>query len=177
MSYSAGPFADTLTALGAAAAIAVLLLVAGAPLLADLVGPRRRRLPGGAVGTLPVPASVESVAMSLEGAASAGAASAGAASEGVAPGGVAPEGAASERAPKGATPRVEVPVQERGSTPAGVDVPVQAGPAEQAEPVAAPEQTRRTLTVRGAAREISLPLQRTALAPVIPLQRRVSRFS
>jgi hypothetical protein len=145
MSFSAGPLADTLTALGAAAAIAVLLLVAGAPFLVDLVGPCKRRLPGGAVGTLPVLASVEPAAVS----------------------------------PADAAPRVEVPAQGSGSTPTGVEVPVQAGPAdaEPAEPAAAPEQARGTLTLRGAAREIGLPLQRTALAPVIPLQRRVSRFS
>ncbi|MCE0768047.1 hypothetical protein LWC35_34875 [Pseudonocardia kujensis] len=145
MSFSAGPLADTLTALGAAAAIAVLLLVAGAPLLVDLVGPRRRRLPGGAVGSLPVGPAVGSVAAS----------------------------------PEGSAPRADVPVQGSGNTSAGVEVPAQAGPvdAEPAEPAAAPEQGRRTLTVRGAAREIGLPIQRTALAPVIPLQRRVSRFS
>lgn len=138
MSFSAGPLADTLTALGAAAAVAVLLLVAGAPLLVDLVGPRKRRLPGGAVGTLPAAAPF-------------------AASLGTAP--VEPV----------------VAPEDGGSAAAQVEVPAH-GPAD-GEPAAAPEQARGTLTLRGAAREISLPLQRTALAPVIPLQRRVSRFS
>lgn len=145
MSFSAGPLADTLTALGAAAAIAVLLLVAGAPLLVDLVGPRKRRLPGGAVGTLP---AAGPVALSV---------------------GTAP-----------AEPVVTP--EESGGAPARVEVPAQGGPAdaepaEPAGPATAPEQARGTLTLRGAAREISLPLQRTALAPVIPLQRPVSRFS
>jgi hypothetical protein len=140
MSFSAGLLADTLTALGAAAAIAVLLLVAGAPLLVDLVGPRNRRLPGGAVGTLPAAGPVDA-------------------------------------APAEA---VAVPEQNGGGS-SRVEVPAQAGPTD-AEPAEAPEQARRTLTVRSAltvrgAREISLPIQRTALAPVIPIQRRVSRFS
>lgn len=133
MSFSA--IADTLTALGAAAAIAVLVLVAGTPLLVDLLGPRRGRLSGGAAGTLPAPVSVD------------------------------------------AAPAEPVAVPEDGGgAPARVEVPAQAGPAD-AEPAEAPEQARRTLTVRGAAREIGLPIQRTALAPVIPLQRGVSRFS
>ncbi len=142
MSISAGLLADTLTALGAAAAIAVLLLVAGAPLLVDLVGPRKRRLPGGAVGTLPAAVPV-------------------AASVGAAP--VEP---------------VAAPEQS-GGAPARVEVPAQGGAAdaESAASAEAPEQARGTLTLRGAAREISLPLQRTSLAPVIPLQRRVTRFS
>ncbi|WP_433506939.1 hypothetical protein ACQP04_10945 [Pseudonocardia halophobica] len=139
MSFSAGPLADTLTALGAAAAIAVLLLVAGAPLMVDLVGPRKRRLPGGAVGTLPAAAPI-------------------AASVGTAP--VEPV----------------VAPEESGGAPARMEVPAQGGPAD-AEPAEAPEQARGTLTLRGAAREISLPFQRTALAPVVPLQRPVSRFS
>ncbi|MFC5952195.1 hypothetical protein ACFQH9_28415 [Pseudonocardia lutea] len=167
MSFSAGPLADTLTALGAAAAIAVLLLVAGAPLLVDLVGPRTRRLPGGAVGTLPtaVPAAEAAPASPAPAAP-------------VAP--VAPqEGAPQEVAPAGevggpgAGPD-PLAGSDAGATP--LEVPRQAGPAD-AEPAEAPEQARCTLTVRGAAREISLPLQRGALAPVIPLPRPVSRFS
>jgi hypothetical protein len=46
-------FSDTLTVTGAAAGILLLLVVAVAPLLTELAGPRRRDLPGGAVGTLP----------------------------------------------------------------------------------------------------------------------------
>jgi hypothetical protein len=45
---------DTLTVTGAAAGILLLLVVATAPLLTELPGPRRHSLPGGAVGTLPV---------------------------------------------------------------------------------------------------------------------------
>jgi hypothetical protein len=185
MSFSAGPLADTLTALGAAAAIAVLLLVAGAPLLVDLVGPRTRRLPGGAVGTLPAavpgvgPAPVAPVAPASATPAPAPAAPAPAAPQ---------EAAPTPAAPQEAAPADEIGGPGAGSDPAAgsdaaaapvevpVEVPRQAGPADT-EPAGAPEQARRTLTVRGAAREISLPLQRTALAPVIPLPRPVSRFS
>lgn len=44
---------DTLTVTGAAAGILLLLALALSPLLAELPTPRRRDLPGDAVGTLP----------------------------------------------------------------------------------------------------------------------------
>ncbi|MFR9802252.1 hypothetical protein ACL02T_08090 [Pseudonocardia sp. RS010] len=211
MSFSAGPLADTLTALGVSAAIAVLVLVAGAPLLVDLVGPRKRRLQVGAAGTLPVtapvsapadtapaepvapaaesggaPARVEDLARiedlaRVEDPAQSGRADArsqqGASQQGVSRQGVSRQGASAKSSQQGLsqqglTARVSA---ERKSSGSGSG----SGSARSRSswPGGMPEQTRPPLAVRGAAREISLPLQRTTLAPVIPLQRPGSPFS
>jgi len=66
---------DTLTVTGVAAGILLLLALALAPLLAELPTPRRRDLPGDAVGTLPAgprstdePAAEPEVAVPTQGA-------------------------------------------------------------------------------------------------------------
>ncbi|GAA4560993.1 hypothetical protein [Pseudonocardia xishanensis] len=62
---------DTLTVTGAAAGIVLLLTVALAPLLAELPAPRRRDLPGDAVGILPAtgtPADEPEIEVPVQGA-------------------------------------------------------------------------------------------------------------